>query len=245
MSEDQLFEEKPSTNILAQIVHRYLPFWPVFVVFTIISMSIAFVYLRAQTRIYVASSKVLLKDPQKGGGDSKVLDALNIFSEKKIVENEIIVLKSTTIMQDVVKELDLYTTVYNKGNVQTEELYGDNSPMLFVAQNKDSIKGGGKFTFDINWKNNTVEIAGQSIPFNGMLNLNNTIYHVKINPNYQSYITGKHFFVVFNTVPAAASTIISRLKATPLSYNSTVIDVGIETPVPEKGIRILNKLFEM
>lgn len=65
-----------------------------------------------------------------------MLDALNIFSEKKIVENEIIVLKSTTIMQDVVKELDLYTTVYNKGNVQTEELYGDNSPMLFVAQNK-------------------------------------------------------------------------------------------------------------
>jgi hypothetical protein len=89
------------------------------------------------------------------------------------------------------KQLDLYTTVYNKGNVQTEELYGDNSPMLFVAQNKDSIKGGGKFTFDINWKNNTVEIAGQSIPFNGMLNINNTIYHVKINPNYQSYITGK------------------------------------------------------
>ena len=83
MNEDQFFKEKPSTNILAQVVHRYLPFWPIFIICTIISLSVAYIYLRSQTRIYVASAKVLLKDPQKGTGDSKVLDALNIFSEKK------------------------------------------------------------------------------------------------------------------------------------------------------------------
>ena len=103
MSEDPFFSDKPQTNILAQIVHRYIPFWPVFVLLTGISLSIAFVYLRAQTRIYVASAKVLLKDPQKGG-DTKALDALNIFTEKKIVDNEIIVLRSTSLIQEVVKQ---------------------------------------------------------------------------------------------------------------------------------------------
>lgn len=149
-----MLEEKPSTNILALIVHRYLPYWPIFVVFVAITMSISYVYLRAQTRIYVASAKVLLKDPQKSGGDSKVLDALNIFSEKKIVENEIIVLRSNTIMQEIVKQLNLYTTVYNKGNVQTEELYGEGTPLVFEAENKDSIVGGGKYPFFIDWQRN-------------------------------------------------------------------------------------------
>src|SRR6476661_4391539 len=107
MSEDQLFKEKSQTNILVQVVHRYLPYWPIFVLLTVLALSIAFVYLRSQTKIYVAAAKVLLKDPQKGSGDSKVLDALNIFSEKKIVENEIIVLRSTNLMQQVVKDLDL------------------------------------------------------------------------------------------------------------------------------------------
>ena len=53
------------------MVHRYLPFWPIYLLLTAISLVIAYVYLRSETRIYVASAKVLLKDPQKGGGDSK------------------------------------------------------------------------------------------------------------------------------------------------------------------------------
>ena len=151
MNEEQISEERPSVNILSQIVQRYLPFWPIFVLLTSISLAIAFVYLRAQTRIYIATAKVLLKDPQKNGGDSKVLDALNIFSEKKIVENEIIVLRSNSLMQQVVKQLDLYATSYNKGNVQTEELYGISSPITFEALNKDSINGGGRYNYSINW----------------------------------------------------------------------------------------------
>ena len=71
----------------------------------------------------MAAAKVLLKDPQKNGGESKVLDALNIFSEKKIVENEIIVLRSSLILEKVVKSLDLYASVYNEGRLRIEELY--------------------------------------------------------------------------------------------------------------------------
>ena len=85
MSEEQFIKDKPSSNILSQIVHRYLPFRPIYIALTLISLVIAYIYLRAETRIYVASAKVLLKDPQKGGGDSKVLDALNIFSEIGII----------------------------------------------------------------------------------------------------------------------------------------------------------------
>ena len=95
MNEEQDILEKPNDNILAQIIYRYLPFWPMFLICISISTCIAFFYLRAQIPIYVAASKVLLKDPQKGNGDTKVLDALNIFSEKKTIENEIIVLSSS------------------------------------------------------------------------------------------------------------------------------------------------------
>ena len=85
--------------------------------------SLAYLDLRSQVPVYVASAKALLKDPQKSGSDSKVLDALNIFGEKKIVDNEIVVLRSPDLMTEAVKELDLYALVYNKGNVRTEELY--------------------------------------------------------------------------------------------------------------------------
>ena len=113
MTEQQFFKERPETNLLVQILQRYLPFWPLFVVTTGIGLAVSWYMLRNETRIYQASAKVLLKDPQKNGGDSKVLDALNIFSEKKIVENEIIVLRSSSVMEKVVRSLDIYATVQN------------------------------------------------------------------------------------------------------------------------------------
>lgn len=84
MSEQQLFKDKIETNQFVQVLQRYLPFWPLFVITISIGLAISWLRLRSQPRIYVAAATVLLKDPQKGGGDSKVLEALNIFSEKKI-----------------------------------------------------------------------------------------------------------------------------------------------------------------
>lgn len=242
MSEDQFFSDKPQSNILVQIVHRYLPFWPVLAIFLAVSLAISFIYLRSQTKIYVAAAKVLLKDPQKGGGDSKVLDALNIFSEKKIVENEIIVLKSSSLMQEVVQQLDLYCTLYNQGKVQTEELYGSNAPLVFQAVNKDStINSGGRFPLSINWNTGTLKLGEKRYKFTDIINVAGTNYRAVINNEYNRQAAGKNFFAIFNTVPAAAGGI--SLGATPLSFSSTVIDLRIETPVPEKGIKILNKLL--
>ena len=105
MDEDQFFKEKTDSNIFKQVIYKYMPFWPLFILTVSVSMLVAVIDLRSQIPVFVASAKVLLKDPNKGGGDSKVLDALNIFTEKKIVDNEIVVLRSTDMMQEVVKRL--------------------------------------------------------------------------------------------------------------------------------------------
>src|SRR6476469_1438992 len=145
MNEQEYFKEKTEVNIFVQLLQKYLPFWPLFALTIPIALSVSYIYLRAQIPIYVATGTVLLKDPNKGGGDSKVLDALNIFSEKKIVENEIMFLRSSDLMKDVVKELDLYASVYNQGNVRLEELYKDNAPVKFHALDPDTLNSWAKF----------------------------------------------------------------------------------------------------
>lgn len=245
MSEQQFFKERTEANLLAQIIQRYLPFWPLFLVTTAISLALTWLYLRSQTRIYMATAKVLLKDPQKNGGDSKVLDALNIFSEKKIVENEIIVLRSSSILEEVTRSLDLYAPVYNEGKVRTEELFADNSPLSFVALDKTNVEGAGKYYFSVDWQNHTIKINNQVIPFNGMLTIGKTVYQVMPNMEYNKSLSGKNYYVVFKSIQQAAADISNDLKANPTSNTSTVIEVKIETPVPEKGIAILNKLFEV
>jgi uncharacterized protein involved in exopolysaccharide biosynthesis len=244
MTEDQFLSEKPQTNILVQIIYRYFPFWPIFVLLTSLSLVVAYIYLRSQTKVYVASAKVLIKDPNRGS-ESKVLDAMNIFTEKKSIENEIIVLRSSKLMSEVVKQLDVYATVFNKGKVQTEELYGNTSPVYFIAKNKDSINSGGKYFFDVDWKKKQVSINNKTIAFYNSVNIAGTEYVIVPNEQYNQRAIGKNFYVVFKSVASEAGRIIGSLRATPISYGSTALDVRIETPVPKKGIDVLNKLFQV
>jgi len=163
MSEQQFFKERPDTNLLVQILQRYFPFWPLFLVTTMAGLAISWFMLRNETRIYVATAKALLKDPQKSGGDSKVLDALNIFSEKKIVENEIIVLRSSSILEEVARSLDLYAPVFNQGRVRIEELYKGNSPVWFRALDKSNIVYGGEHFFNVDWAKGKVTIKKKEV----------------------------------------------------------------------------------
>ena len=245
MSDQQFFKERTESNLLIQILQRYLPFWPLFLITMGAGLTISWLYYRSQTKIYMAAAKVLLKDPQKNGGESKVLDALNIFSEKKIVENEIIVLRSSLILEKVVKSLDLYASVYNEGRLRIEELYKGNSPVWFRTDDKENIEGGGKHYFSVDWVKKGITINDRFISFNSTVSFGKTNYRVVPNPEYNQHLTGKKYYVVFNSVGSAAGAIAGSLKANPISNASTVIELKIETQVPEEGIDILNKLFEV
>ena len=242
MTEDQFFSEKPQANILQQIVQRYMPFWPVFVVLIGVALGISHVYLRAQTKIYTAAAKVMIKDPQKSSSEMQVLEGITKMADKKSIENEIIVLRSSNLMQKVVKELNLYASVFNEGNVQTEELYRDNAPVVFEALNKDSIREGGKHKFEINWQAYSLNIAGQTASLNeGIVYIGGTAYRILPNKSYNTTVQGKNFFAVFNSVEAKAGSFVGGLRASPSSFGSTVLDISIQTPVPERGLDVLGK----
>ena len=245
MDDQQFFKEQTERNVLLQILERYLPFWPLFVITTGLSLAVTFVYLRSQVRVYVASAKVLLKDPNKGAGDSKILDALNIFGDKKIVENEIVVLRSTNLMQLVVKDLHLYSSVYNEGKVRVEELYRDNCPVYFRTNATETVQPSVKYFFTVDWARNVVHIDNRNVNFNDSILLNGTVFRVEPNTNYPKNLKGKNYFVQFNSIEGTAGNIINDLKATAISNQSTVIDMRLETPVPQKGIDILTELFEV
>lgn len=245
MADDQFFKAQTENNVFLQILQRYLPFWPLFVITVTLSLAVTYIYLRSEERIYVASAKVLLKDPNKGSGDSKVLDALNIFGDKKIVENEIVVLRSTNLMQEVVRDLNLYAQVYNQGKVRTEELYKENSPVWFYTSQPDKVSPSKKYFFKIDWNRQTISIDDKTVHFNDSVVLNNSVYTLQVNPDYRKDLTGKNYFVRFDNIEGAAGNLISSLKVTPISTQSTVLDVRLETPVPQKGVDVLTKLFEV
>src|SRR5687767_14819730 len=113
MREQQMQDREQ--NLLALLRARYFPYWPLFVGLLIFCFAAAWTYIKLTVPLYESSAAILIKDEKKGVDDSKMIESLNLISTKKIVENEIEVLSSRLLMNDVVKNLMLYAPVYREG----------------------------------------------------------------------------------------------------------------------------------
>src|SRR5689334_13538380 len=107
------------TTSLNQLWSRYVSYWPWFVFLLALAVGGAWVYMRYAVPKYESTARLLIKDEKKGVEDSKGLESLNLISTKKILENEMEVLKSRTLLTEVVRNLDLYAPVYEQREINS------------------------------------------------------------------------------------------------------------------------------
>ena len=125
-------------NSIAQVISKYLPYWPMFLIFLLLSICGAYLYLRWTPYLYEATAKLIIKDEKRGYDDSKMVESLDLINTKKIIENEIEVLQSTTLMNNVVKKLHLYAPIIQEGKVRSVSAY-TLSPIIIEASSPDSV----------------------------------------------------------------------------------------------------------
>src|ERR1035438_7005952 len=142
-------------SLIQQMVSKYAPFWPIFLVALLVAAAIAFTYIQFAIPKYEANATLIIKDEKKGNEDSKEMEELDILSSKKIVENEIEILQSRTLITNVVKALYLYAPIYEEGQIQTLSAY-TRSPVLIEAPDADSLQGVDRVEFSFDKNSQTV-----------------------------------------------------------------------------------------
>src|SRR5205085_8958387 len=152
-------------NIVQQMLFRYLPYWPLFIVMLILGVAAAYLYIRYAVPVYQANASILIKDEKKGVNDSKVIDQMNLFGSNKIVENEIEMIKSRGLLRNVVDKLHLYAPVYEEGKVNIVPAF-TKSPVLLEIETPDSLISSDKIYFSFDKNKQIVTIEGKQFPLN-------------------------------------------------------------------------------
>src|SRR3954469_18103341 len=134
MQTSLLETEQPQDNLLRNLLLKYLSYWPLFLALLIICGAGSLLYLKFKVPVYAVKATIIIKDEQKGIDDAKILQSLNAFSSKEIVENEIEVIKSQTLAQEVVRKLYLYAPVSEKRGLTGHSAY-ITSPVRIVTKN--------------------------------------------------------------------------------------------------------------
>jgi tyrosine-protein kinase Etk/Wzc len=234
--------KKEQKNVLSDIMFKYLPYWPVFVVLMAACIFAAWFYLRITPKVYEASATIMLQDETKGTIQSETEKELNPLEGKKIIENELEVLQSKTLMSQVVRNLHLYASFYEDRDMAPMSAYLT-SPITIEAANPDKIKRAKKVLFTFSEKDSTVVIGSKRYALNQVVS---TPYgELKFIANkYFSYpATAPLYFSLMN-IRGATGSAGSKMKAMG-SKISTIVSLKYRDEVPERAEAVLNELINV
>ena len=237
-------------NFFQHLAIKYLPYWPFFAVLLLFSLALAFVYLQYTVPVYESSASILIKDEKKGQEDSKMEELLNLFNTKKIVENELEIIRSNEVIIDVVTKMRLYAPIYTesgwRGMIKRNAYL--TSPVILEVSDPGSIIEVKKVYFSIAPNTNNVEIAGKVYPLNEWAKTEWGVIRFIQNPHYGLYNSigkdqskVKYFFSLISLVNETDA-LGENLVAAPTSKQSSVITLKIKDPVPEEGEAIITNI---
>lgn len=228
-------------NAVRQLWFKYFPYWPLFVAFLLLGGIGAWYYLRHQTPIYQSVATILIKDEKKGEDDSQIMSSLNLLSSKKIIENEVEVLKSKALMLQVVKKLHLYAPIYEKGKVIDASAYST-SPIGIQAFNPDSlVETSEKVFFKYDAPTQKVILKDKQYSLNEWVT---TPYGVlKFIPK-EGRSQNPLYFLLVNPKKMAYS-LANSLDVEAASKLSSVINLTLLDEAPKRAEDILNELVSV
>ena len=122
-------QESKEENIdVKELLFKYLIHWPWFVGAVVACLIAAWVYLHISTPVYNISATVLIKDDKKGGSAGMLsgLESLGLdgmISSSQNIDNEIEVLRSKTIVKEVVEDLGLYISYADEDEFPSRNMY--------------------------------------------------------------------------------------------------------------------------
>ena len=248
-------EQEQSLNI-QELLLKYLNYWPWFVGSVVACVAVAFLYLKMTTPIYSVSATIMIKDDKKGGSMASEMAAfqdLGLFAQSTNFDNELEVLKSKSLIKQVVLEMNAYSSYTVRQGLRTVELYKD-SPLLveMTPQENDLLRAAIEMEVVLH--------ADSSIQVTGTYGEQSFQQGLKKLPGYIHTPAGRVTFayrhdapalahneltVVVSPAMAVAKGALGNLSIAPTSKTTSVASLSFKCHNRKKGEDFLAKLVEM
>lgn len=234
--------DQSEKNVFGQLWFKYFPYWPLFLILLTVALTGAWFYVRYKTNpYYEATASILIKDEKKGQDEAKMLESLNQLSAKKIIENEIEVIKSRQLLTEVAKKLHLYAPVYEKGRIKPATAY-TTSPVIVQAQNPDSLGNPGDVFFSVGPDSKWVLIGNDTFMVNKWVR---TPYGVLrfVPQAHDKMPKERPLYFNLEDPKVIATNLQANLQAASVSKLSSVISLKVKDENPKRAEDILNALI--
>lgn len=260
----QTDNEEPSSFDFRSIYTTIILNWKWFVLSAIICLGAAAIYLRYAPTQYQAYARLLIKDSDgnRNGGRRSLMSSSNLgtVSNTNGIENEMVILSSSSLAQQAVRDLKLYVNYKLEGRVKDHELYF-NQPIsvdidpahleklrvpitLKIEREGNKYIVGGNYTYvpedaDRAQTNYRIEKTFDRLP----ATINTSVGVISLNANAYIPLTEERALKVTIMSPKmAAGKYAGSLAVTQKSKTTTIADLVLRDEIPQRAVDYLKQL---
>ncbi len=251
---NETFPEEESGFNIQELFFKCLLHWHWFVISLVVCMAVTWIYLRMTTPEYNVSATVFIKDDKKGGSGLSELEDLGFISSSGSIDNEIEVLRSKSLIKDVVTELNLYTSYYSNGTFRDVEMY-NTAPVrvdLTLQEAEEltstirinlSLLPAGKLA--VSAKINQTEISAQfdKLPAVWPTDVG-TFSFIPADSTYTQWAPVDFHVFVSNPLQIAKR-YKANLTLQPTSKTTSITNISLKSANKRRGEDFINKLVEI
>ena len=262
---EKCMEQSEEQFNIQEILFRCLVHWPWFVFSVIVCIACAWGYLRLTTPVYNISATVLIKDDKKGGGTSvsSELERMGLdgfVSSSGNVDNEIEVLRSKSLSEEVVNNLGLFVTYMDEDELPKKELY-QTSPVLVSLTPQEADKLPGRMevamtlqptgVMDVQMKVGDKEYRKEFEKLPAVFPTDEGTVAFFVNNDTlsavrpESVTKERHITAFINRPFSVAKGYANSLSIAPTSKTTSVVVISLKNTNSRRGRDFINKLLEM
>ena len=223
----------------------FIPKWYWFATSLFVALATASLYLLSTPNVYTRTAAILIKDDSKNNSPASAMNEfadMGIFKSNTNINNELLTLKSPTLMTEVVKRLGLNEI----------ELY-KSSPILvtYLFDNKKSVS----FDIEVGAQNkfylSNFIVAGEETGerFEGIIGdsiqTSAGTLAISLTSQYENFFTGSTIQYSKEPADMVADSYTQKLWAELGNEDATIINLSIDDASVQKAEDILNTLIEV
>tara|TARA_B100000989_G_scaffold200473_1_gene151542 strand:- start:3988 stop:6312 length:2325 start_codon:yes stop_codon:yes gene_type:complete len=226
---------------------KYLFFWKYFAYSIFFLFVVSFLFIRYSNKIYDTKTKIKIIDKKEASFQMLTVD--EIFSNSKInLENEIEVINSFPILEEVVRSLNLQISIYEVGKIMKsltvdypfninlkvlpEEIHYDLEYKLNMSNNGFEIVDLQNKNVQYSFKGQSTKLIRHNLPFE-------VVFSNKAKLEKQDQLD---YLIRISSLKNSVNYLKQNIRVSQLGSQSDIIELGLKSTNTEFAKRVLNEL---
>ncbi len=233
-----------------EVLMKYLFHWPLFFISIVFCVAMAVVYLKITKPVYEIKASLLIKDDNNIDNNRRTgiaLQELDLTSPNKVVDTEMEVLKSRSLITKLVSDLQLWIDYQSDKKIGKENLYGKSPVKIIFSRTDEKIEGKQILVYIKNDKTLFItEKDDIAVEFQFDKEITSPLgtFVVEKTPFYKEYI-GKAILISFKDFDKTVSEYQKGIEVALLNKKSPTVGLTITDAARERGKSVLNYLISI